>query len=56
MANTSRPVGVDLFAGAGGFSLGFEQAGFTNSISRGLRCSRIRFKVSVPVPFGRPLV
>lgn len=24
----SRPVGVDLFAGAGGFSLGFHQAGF----------------------------
>ena len=23
-----RPVGVDLFCGAGGMSLGFEQAGF----------------------------
>ncbi|NEO27528.1 MAG: DNA cytosine methyltransferase, partial [Kamptonema sp. SIO4C4] len=25
---TSRPIAVDLFAGAGGFSLGIEQAGF----------------------------
>lgn len=28
MSKTRRPIGVDLFAGAGGMTLGFEQAGF----------------------------
>lgn len=28
MIDSKRPIGVDLFAGAGSMTLGFEQAGF----------------------------
>lgn len=39
----TRPIGVDLFCGAGGMSLGFEQAGFT--VAAAVDISRVNAKV-----------